>query len=480
MKQFFEPLLIKKEQEHFWDIMQSIQDGIEFRWTNLWVLIFAIILASIGLNLNSWVVIIGAMLISPLMWPIIGIWTGIAVNDSSLVKNALRSILFAVAISLLSSSFYFLISPLWEAHSELLARTYPTIWDVLIALFWGLSAVIGIASQKKGNIIPWAAIATALMPPLCTAWYGIATWQPNFIFGALYLFFINAVFIAISAIIVARLLKFPYKHFPDTEEQSRSRKLIILIWIATLIPSLYFGYNQINDNTFLKNSTVFIEKEAQFPDDYLLKKTIEPKTKTITLIYWWKIITEEQIQWVRNKLPEYNLEAAHIEIKQWFASLYEAQKDSQKIDIQTNQNQIKIDELTAALAEKEEIIKEWEWNAKQEQELSRSVLKEIQVINPKITNITLAKETSSTKDHAAIDDFIILETRESLNQTEEQLLNQWLKIRLNKENVSLFISQEMPDLPTEENISIESKTDTPKNTDIQGGNDTQIEEKNNE
>jgi len=168
-------------------IHSSIEKGIIFKGTNLWILIFAIVIASVGLNTNSTAVIIGAMLISPLMGPINGMGYSIATYDFALFQRALKNFTFAVAASLLASTVYFSISPLSRAHSELLARTSPTIYDVLIALFGGLAGIVAISSRHKGTVIAGVAIATALMPPLCTAGYGLATLQFSYFFGAFYL-----------------------------------------------------------------------------------------------------------------------------------------------------------------------------------------------------------------------------------------------------------------------------------------------------
>jgi len=206
---------LRSEMESYDTIHENIESGIVFRGTNLWVLMFAIVVASVGLNMNSTAVIIGAMLISPLMGPINGMGYSLATYDFQLFRRSLKNFSFAVGVSLLTSALYFLLSPLNEAHSELLARTSPTIYDVIIALFGGLAGIVAMSSRLKGNVIPGVAIATALMPPICTAGYGLATLQLNFFFGALYLFTINTVFIAFAALIVCQFLKFPIRSIVD-------------------------------------------------------------------------------------------------------------------------------------------------------------------------------------------------------------------------------------------------------------------------
>ena len=181
---------------------QSIRDGVSFRGTNMIILILAIFIASLGLNTNSTAVIIGAMLISPLMGPIIGVGLGIGIHDFDLLSRSLRNLMMAAVFSIATSTVYFLISPVGGGHSELLARTSPTIYDVLIGFFGGAAGIVAIGSKSKGNVIPGVAIATALMPPLCTVGYGLATWQMQYFFGALYLFLINSIFIGITASLI--------------------------------------------------------------------------------------------------------------------------------------------------------------------------------------------------------------------------------------------------------------------------------------
>ena len=176
------------------ETIDYISKNVEFKGANLWILIFAILVASVGLNVNSTAVIIGAMLISPLMGPIMGVGLAAGINDFELLKKSLKNLGIAIAISIITSTIYFSFTPLNDAQSELLARTEPSIWDVLIALFGGLAGIVAGSRKEKSNAIPGVAIATALMPPLCTAGYGLATGNVYYFFGAFYLFFINSVF----------------------------------------------------------------------------------------------------------------------------------------------------------------------------------------------------------------------------------------------------------------------------------------------
>ena len=210
LKGIFDP---SEDRESEVETIENICKGINFRGSNLWVLIFAIFIASLGLNVNSTAVIIGAMLISPLMGPIMGIGLGLGINDFELIKKAFRNLAIATVFGILTSTFYFLISPLNEARSELLARTTPTIYDVLIAFFGGMAGIVASSTRLKGNVIPGVAIATALMPPLCTAGFGIASGNFSYFFGAFYLYMINSVFIAFATTLRGKINAFFQKNF---------------------------------------------------------------------------------------------------------------------------------------------------------------------------------------------------------------------------------------------------------------------------
>jgi len=318
-----------REKERLKDVICNIENGVPFKGTNLWILIFAIFIASLGLNLGLIAVVIGAMLISPLMGPIIGLGLGMGINDEALLKKSIFNYLFAIAIGLVVSTIYFLLSPINDAHLGLLVRTVPTIYDVLIALFGGLAVIVATISKQKGNVIPGAAIATALMPPLCTAGYGIATWQMKYFFGAMYLFIINTVFIALASLFAVRLLKFPLKCALDEEEESRGNKIVWIVVLATLLPSIYFGYSIVQQTKFSRDGKEFIKNEAIIPGDYLLDSEIDMSKKEIVLIFGGKKINDEDIEILENKLKNYNLKNFKINIKQGFTSLSDMKSNEQ-------------------------------------------------------------------------------------------------------------------------------------------------------
>ncbi len=266
----------------------TIREGVSFRGTNLLVLIIAIFIASLGLNTNSTAVIIGAMLISPLMGPIIGIGLAVGIHDFDLIKRSFRNLLMATLFSVATSCLYFMISPVNEGHSELLARTSPTIYDVFIGFFGGAAGIIAIGSKVKGNVIPGVAIATALMPPLCTVGYGIATLQMHYFIGALYLFFINSVFIATATTLGVRLMNYNYRDFSNPTRARRVKYTVYTIALITVMPAIYLTYNMITTGTYNNNCSRFVDTEFQFPATQVLNYHTDnikgQRTLTVTLV----------------------------------------------------------------------------------------------------------------------------------------------------------------------------------------------------
>ncbi len=299
-----------------------IRKNVEFKGTNLWILIFAIFVASVGLNVNSTAVIIGAMLISPLMGPIIGIGMGVGINDFELIKKSLKNLAVAIIISVITSATYFLISPLSDAQSELLARTTPTIYDVFIALFGGFAGIVAGSSREKSNAIPGVAIATALMPPLCTAGYGIATGNLYYFLGAFYLFFINSVFISLSTFLIVRFLKYPKKQFMDAQREKKVKSYIIAFVIVTVIPSVYLGLQVVQQSIFERNASIFLEQELTFEKSRIISKSYDFKNnpKIIEVSFFGEKVEEVLVSNARSKMEDYNLKDVELKVFQGYES----------------------------------------------------------------------------------------------------------------------------------------------------------------
>ncbi|MCU7549282.1 TIGR00341 family protein [Chitinophagaceae bacterium LB-8] len=299
-------------------IVEIIKRDVQFKGTNLWTLIFAIFIASIGLNVNSTAVIIGAMLISPLMGPIMGIGLGIGINDFDLLKQGIKNLLVAASISVIASSLYFIITPLHVAKSELLARTTPTIWDVFIAFFGGLAGIVAGTRREKSNVIPGVAIATALMPPLCTAGFGLATGQWFYFLGAFYLFFINCLFICLATFLIVRYLKFHKKEFATLSQQKRVIRSIWFIVILTILPSIYLAWRIVQRTIFEENAKSFVQNEFSFPQTQVVDRNFkfQPKASSIELLLIGQRLPENKIDSLRKRMHIYNLDRTNLVIRQ--------------------------------------------------------------------------------------------------------------------------------------------------------------------
>jgi uncharacterized hydrophobic protein (TIGR00271 family) len=414
----------EKEDVHL--VHEQILHGIEFRGTNLWILIFAVFIASLGLNVNSTAVVIGAMLVSPLMGPIMGLGYGMAINDLTLLRKSFLSLGIAVLVGLMASTLFFILSPINDAHSEILARTSPNIYDVLIAFFGGLAGILAMASKTKGNVIPGVAIATALMPPLCTAGYGLATLQPLFFFGAFYLFLINTVFIALATLLTLRYLKFPFRSLPDRREEKRAERLVYVIVLITILPSIYFGYDMVRQNRFMQRANAFIERESELPNDYLLQKAIDPQSRSITLVFGGDVIPEETIESMRRRLAHYELEGTQLTVQQGFAFL-------QDQDGERNQ-------LAAALEEKEARIRQMQAQLDSITTLDRlgdQLFRELRVQFPSAGSMVIQPVWSHSTGGSETIWLSRVTTLEPLRMDERQHIENWLKVRLGLDSLQV-------------------------------------------
>ena len=312
-----------KEDTDYEATVDFISQSVVFRGFNVWILFFAIIVASVGLNVNSTAVIIGAMLISPLMGPINGIGLAVGIFDEKLLQKSVKNLIFMVAISLVASTLYFLISPINDARSELLARTQPTIFDVFIGFFGGLAGILATSRKSQSiTVISGVAIATALMPPLCTAGYGIATGQIWYFLGAFYLFFINSFFIALATFVTVRLLGFPQVKFVDEHRHRTVKRIITIFTIIVLVPSIYLAIDVIREAAFNTQSLKFvneIQNNEMLAETEIIKSDREyhHRSQSITLILFGKPLDEGQVYQLQNMLHnEYGLKKTNLIIKQ--------------------------------------------------------------------------------------------------------------------------------------------------------------------
>ncbi len=422
---------LEPELDDFTRIRDTIVKGCSFKGTNLWILVFAIVIASVGLNMNSPGVIIGAMLISPLMGPINGLGFSLATYDFGLFRQALRNFTFAVVASLAASALYFALSPVSTAHSELLARTTPTIYDVLIALFGGLAGIVAISSREKGNVIPGVAIATALMPPLCTAGYGLATAQFHFFFGAFYLFTINTVFMALASVLITKLLKFPLNAPVDAGRRMRINRWITAVILLVLMPSIYFGYILVQKERFKMNADRYVADISAVEGNYLLRDQVDPESRTITLIYGGLPLTGDQKEWIRRKTANFGLEKAEVIIRQ---GLNLEKRD--KKEIETLRLKEEIGRLNLSLTAAEQRFDSLSGQSM----LGKTLLAEIRSMFPQITGCSYAcaLEYSSERVQADTVPVVVLVTgNRKLNAPDRDRIERWLKARLQAKKVRI-------------------------------------------
>lgn len=417
---------IQSELDNAENIHTSIIQSISFRGTNLWILVFAIVIASVGLNINSTAVIIGAMLISPLMGPINGMGYSIATYDFPLFRRALKNFAFAVTASLTASTIYFSITPLSAAHSELLARTSPSIYDVIIALIGGLAGIVAISSKHKGNVITGVAIATALMPPLCTAGYGLATAQFQYFFGAFYLFTINTVFIGLSSVLFSQFLNFPIRIAVEEKEKQKVHRWMTAIIVITIIPSLYFGYQLVKKEHFTLRANKLVAAVSAIDGNYLLKYDIDPAHNGITLTYAGTSLRDSTKSTIRQKAGEYDLAGTALLFEQGF-SMSEISHDITQVD----QNlRAEISRLTIALRKDRE---DQAARARLTTQ-TRKVLDELKVLYPQVTALSIGNavkyKTLATSDSITVSIVVISVRRPYLRSMDKKKIKAWLNQRL--------------------------------------------------
>lgn len=298
-------------------IDKTLRGEATLRGSALWVLMLAILIASIGLNTNSTAVIIGAMLISPLMGPIIGVGYGVGVYDFELVKKSLASLGSAVGISLATSALYFALSPLTGEQSELLARTSPTIWDVQIALVGGLAGIIGLTRKEKSNVIPGVAIATALMPPLCTAGFGLASGNWRYFLGAFYLFTINSVFIALAAVSMVQLMGLPRKSYVDKALQARVRRWLFLVALLTALPSMFLAARLVADEIYAAHARAFVaEAFGERNATRVVDVKADPERRSVAVTLVGDVVPQAAIRDIRSRLGAAGLSGTTLRVYQ--------------------------------------------------------------------------------------------------------------------------------------------------------------------
>ena len=436
VKRYFNVMPDKATEEN---VIAQITEGVDFHGATLWILILAVFIASLGLNVNSTAVIIGAMLISPLMGPIIGMGLAVGIADLNLFRKAINNYLITSIFSVVTATIYFTISPITEAQSELLARTSPTLYDVLIALCGGAAGILAIATKGKNNVIPGVAIATALMPPLCTAGYGLAMGNTSYFFGAFYLYFINTVFIAFTTCVGVRLMHFHRKKIVNQEKLKRVNYYIVSIVIITMIPAGYMTWCIIKQSVIENNVENFLRNEIKDNGTYILSHTFDTKNKTLDVVTIGNSISNSNIKKAQEALSDYQLADYRLRIIQG------ANTDSLMAMQQKKRGLVAAGEGTSS-DWKEQVYQN---DALQKQlaaytrypELAKEMKQELKAICPEAKSITLSHTSETFVDTALTSKYVlaVVKTSKTLPANDKQQLYKWLKVRVKTDSLQLVV-----------------------------------------
>ena len=422
------------------ETIASIVSGVDFSGAKLWILVLAIFVASLGLNTNSTAVIIGAMLISPLMGPIIGMGLGVGINDFMLLKRAFKNYLVATLFSVATATLYFLITPFNEAQSELLARTSPTIYDVLIALCGGLAGIIalGSLSQRSGNVIPGVAIATALMPPLCTVGFGLATANWLYALGALYLYLINTIFISVATFVgVTLIMRFHKKEFVDKQREKRVKRTIMGIAIITIIPSVFITLGMVKEAMFNNRCKRFCTNVVKVEGAHIISHTFDYKNRSMRVVLLGEEADSAAINMMKERMADYGLEETTLEIVQGTSNM-KAEDLSGRLHLEEKQTLA----LQNQVVEYEKTIREQraELDAYAGAESHAKVLlPELRTLYPTIESVSTGRGVVCFKTDSVLADstalIVSIRSKKRLPAAEQSKVEAWLRKRLSGSHV---------------------------------------------
>lgn len=415
---------------------KNIRNNIYFRGPNVWILVFSIIIASVGLNVNSIPVIIGAMLISPLLGPIFGIGLGLGINDTGLLKASLKNILVMMVISLVASLVYFLITPLNLSNpTELLARTNPTIYDVLIALFGGFAGIFELSRKEKGTVFSGVAIATALMPPLCTAGFGLANGNLMYFIGALYLFTINCIFIILATYLTVKYMKFEQHEYKDEKSGKRARRLITIITVIVIVPSIWSAIVMIRENTFNETVSEFINANKNLYSGYIMDYKVDHRNGSKVQVFFTgdPLSASEKNNFLESA-KEFGLKPEQIIIQEH--ALGEGTNEGEILKGIYERTDSEITRREAEIKKLEDELKMLHASEIPFEQITREAVNQY----PHITSLFVARGAEvSAKDFSRSNGLLaVVRTSEPLSEEEKTRLTDWLKIRLNIQNVTLY------------------------------------------
>lgn len=416
----------------------QIRKNVHFRGPNAWILAFSVVIASVGLNVNSIPVIIGAMLISPLMGPIFGAGFSLGTNDMELMVTSLKNLAVMMAIALIASVLYFLVTPLTLTNpTELLARTNPTIYDVLIALFGGAAGMFEQCRKEKGTVISGVAIATALMPPLCTAGFGLAKGNMQFFLGALYLFAINCVFIAIASYIMTKAMGFKQAQYRDTKVEKRTRRIMVATALVFIIPSILSAIVLVNNNNFDRRATAFVQANKSIQNAIIYDYTIShEKGDKIELYLSGEKLDEEQTAALFASANEYGIKEEQVAINE--------NKSAKSLIVSDIVNDIYANNERQLMAKKKEVeaLRNELNEYKRDSIPCLQIAKELAGFYPSVKSIGISRGSSVTADSLTVrkTTFVNAKASRKFKADEEEKLLRWLKIRLGSEDVELHVT----------------------------------------
>lgn len=431
---------IMPDKEDEQTIVAQITEGVSFKGANLWVLIFAIFIASLGLNVNSTAVIIGAMLISPLMGPIVGMGLAVGINDFELLKRAVKNFGVATLISVLTATAYFLTSPLSEAQSELLARTSPTLYDVLIAFCGGAAGIIALCTRGKGNVIPGVAIATALMPPLCTAGYGLATGHLLYFIGAFYLFFINTVFIALATFCGVRLMNFHKREYQLTENAVKGRRILVSIVIVTILPAAYMTVRIIQEGIFENNVRKFIKTELTQRGTQIISNNVDKDSLKLRVVAVGREISSTTQAEAQRRMQEYGLKDYTLRIIQGTQSDSVLALSNQLTSLITSRETEK-QQLLQLSTENTHLTKQL-YEYQRYETLASEIRPELASLFPQISRIALQRVVEVNRDstdlHSYVTAIIKSDGKKPLTNEDTKKLHDWLLARIKTDSLIII------------------------------------------
>ena len=446
IKSFIEEYLdVRRDKADESEAVKSIREGVEMKGATIWILIAAILLASLGLNVNSTAVIIGAMLISPLMGPIMGVGLAIGLGDFDLMKRSFKNYLVVTLFSVVTATLFFLISPsVSDGQSELLARTSPTIYDVFIALFGGAAGFIALSTTKKGSVIPGVAIATALMPPLCTAGFGLATGNLLYFLGAFYLYFINSVFISVATYLGTRFMRFSRLKYVDKEREKKVRKYIVWVVVLTMIPAVYLTYGILNDTIYEGSVNRFVNEQLSFDNAQVVDKKVEKRdgTKELRVVLVGKEVADSTIIMAQRRMADYNLGDTKLVVLQGVSGQQAATMDITSVRAQVLEDfykngEVKLQQQAILIDSIQGLLN----NYLTYDELALTLMPEMKVLYPQVTRFSLSKSLEMSVDSARADTvtFAIIHLNKRMDDREKAKMVEWMKARTNSKELRLLV-----------------------------------------